>query len=44
MLAIEVRVGGLDSDKSTEETFADALFELSKTSPGAVEEKLREDN
>ena len=43
MLAIEVRVGGLDSDKSTEETFKDALYELAKTSPGAVEAQLAED-
>ena len=43
MLAIEVRVGGLDSDKSTEETFKDALFELSKTAPSSVEGQLAED-
>lgn len=43
MLAIEVRVGGLDSDKSTDETFKDALFELSKTAPSAVEGQLAED-
>ena len=43
MLAIEVRVGGLDSDKTDDETFKDALYELAKTSPGAVEAKLAED-
>ena len=43
MLAIEGRVGGLNDDKSADETFKDALFELAKTSPGAVEEQLAEE-
>jgi len=37
MLAIEIRTGGLESDKDDDETFRDSLYELSKTSPNAVE-------
>lgn len=43
MLAIETRTGGLDSGKDADEEFKDALYELSKTSPRAVEAQLAEE-
>jgi len=43
MLAIEIRTGGLESGKDEDETFKDALYELSKTSPKAVEAQLAQD-
>ena len=43
MLAIEVRTGGLETGKDDDETFKDALYELARTSPNAVEAQLAED-
>lgn len=43
MLAIEIRTGGLESGKDDDETFKDSLYELSKTSPNAVEAQLAQE-
>jgi len=43
MLAIEIRLGGLESYKDEEGIFKDALYELAKTAPNSIEANLAEE-
>lgn len=43
MLAIEIRLGDLESGKDEEGIFKDALYELAKTAPNSIEANLAED-